>query len=491
MPKLRRHLTIAAVAGLTALSGCGRPEHAGLPPDVRRELDDGRDVVASWIAQDRAGAMPVDEVVIALGYVERLRLGLGSPFRLVESVLVDPRLSDAVRHELAWGLLSRTLAGESYEIDAIALDRAGAVGVSTWPGLGRHHLRLIESAISESRDPRSGELAVRLAYDLAVLEGSLPDHAPTHAVRVAALVRDRELARRDVARLLRSAEVVQGDPLRAIARWRSERWLNVEAPALMAVPESVEREALELAPRLASALRMIGPRVGSLTNMRQTEPDVNASLLSAASAQRLIEIADSTNMPLLAPVVIASRTHRRELLQQPWLTDEERERREVFTTTGTEEHFVARYALLSRVSPRDAVPSITAVWAGVTMRTLAQETIWFPGFGGPTNSQLVERFGLAGVHFAEGVPPEWRPYYRGRLELALQDMQRVLPALDLRGLSVRFATPVRSGATLAMHDPRARELILPPGSAAGTIAHEVAHDLDWQVALSRYRVRGD
>jgi hypothetical protein len=42
-----------------------------------------------------------------------------------------------------------------------------------------------------------------------------------------------------------------------------------------------------------------------------------------------------------------------------------------------------------------------------------------------------------------------------------------------------------------MHDPKARELLLPPGSSAGTIAHEVAHDLDWQVALRRYRVRGD
>src|SRR5690606_26354018 len=31
----------------------------------------------------------------------------------------------------------------------------------------------------------------------------------------------------------------------------------------------------------------------------------------------------------------------------------------------------------------------------------------------------------------------------------------------------------------------------PPGSSAGTVAHEIAHDLDWQVALRRYRVRGD
>ncbi|MEX0907880.1 MAG: hypothetical protein WD054_06080, partial [Gemmatimonadota bacterium] len=113
------------------------------------------------------------------------------------------------------------------------------------------------------------------------------------------------------------------------------------------------------------------------------------------------------------------------------------------------------------------------------------------GFGGPSSRQLEERFGLETVRFADAIPAGWRPYYRGALELALQDMQRVLPALDLRGLTVHFDAADRGATTLALHDPRKRVLLLPPSSSAGTIAHEVAHDLDWQVALRRYRVRGD
>jgi hypothetical protein len=491
MQNLRRHLLVLGLASTAALAGCGRAEHAGLPPDVRRELQAGRQAMSSWIAADRSGAALTDEAVIGLGYAERLRLGLGSPFRLVEYALRDPRLSDSMRHDVAWGLLARTLAGEAYEVDAVTLDRAGIGTLSNWPGLGRHHLKLIESAISESRDPRSGELAVRLAYRLASMEGSVPAQAPMLATRVAALIRDRELARADVVRLLRSAEAVQGDPLRAIARWRSERWLRVEAPAMTALPEPVEREALELVPRLTESLRTLAPRIGDVRQHRPTSPDVNTPVLTAAAGRRLAEIADSTNMPLVAPVIIATRTYRRELLEQAWLTDEELALREALTVTGTEERFVAQLAQLVRRAPQDAVPSLAAVWAAVALRTYAQQPVWFPGFGGPSNRDLEERFGLAAVRFEDDVPVEWRPYYRSALEQALQDMQRVLPALDLRGMSVRFAAARRAEATLAMHDPRARELILPPGSSAGTIAHEVAHDLDWQVALRRYRVRGD
>ena len=40
------------------------------------------------------------------------------------------------------------------------------------PGIGRRHLELIESAITEARDPRRGELAVRLAYAFAAAEAA-------------------------------------------------------------------------------------------------------------------------------------------------------------------------------------------------------------------------------------------------------------------------------------------------------------------------------
>jgi hypothetical protein len=490
MPNLRRHLILIALACAAAFSGCGRPEHAGLAPDVRRELEQGRATFGHWIQDARAGADLPDEAVIGLGYAERLRLGLGSPFRLVETVLRDPRLTEPVKREVAWGLLSLMLSGEAYEVDPITLDRAGLGGISSWPGLGRHHLQLIESAITESRDPRAGEQAVRLAYQLAAMEGSLPAQAPLYATRAAALIRDRELARADVARLLRSAEVVHGDPLSAISKWRSERWLRVESPGLTALSEESEREALELAPKLAQTLRMLRPRLGDVTAQRQDQPDVHVSYLTTATARRLTAIADSTNMPPQAPIAIASRTYRVELLEQPWLTEAERASREAFAGTATEEEFVAAYAQLERLSPVDAAPSLAAVWAAVALRPSAQEPVWFPGFGGPTARELEERYGFSSVRFADDVPAEWRPYFRTQFERAVQDMQRVLPALDLRGLAVRFSD-VNRGGTLAMHDPKARVLILPPGSSAGTVAHEVAHDLDWQVALRRYRVRGD
>jgi hypothetical protein len=491
MPNIRRPIHLLALACIVAFSGCSRSEHAGLPPDVRRELDAGRSALNAWLVQERAGDVPADEGVIGLGYAERLRLGLGSPFRLVEMALRDPRLSEEARQQVAWALLGRTLTGEAYEIDPVALDRIGLGHMTHWPGVGRHHLRIIESAIAESRDPRSGELAVRLAYKLAAMEGSVPEQAPRIAARTAALLRDRELARADVVRLLRSAEAAQDDPLRAIGRWRADRHFRVEAPALTALPESAEREALELAPRLAQSIRMLVPRLAEGTVARTAPAELRPSLLTPAVAARLEQIADSMNMPPQAPIAIAARTYRQELVRQPWLTDEERAERQRYSESTTEERFVARHGQLVRRSPWDAAPSLTALWAAVSLRPYAQEQVWFPGFGGPTARELEERFGFAHVRFADDVPAEWRPYFRSMLESAMRDMQRVLPALDVRGLGIRFAGAARGEATLAMHDPRARELVLPPGSSAGTIAHEISHDLDWQVALRRYRVRGD
>jgi hypothetical protein len=491
MWNVRRHLLIPLLAMAALLAACGGLDQAGLSPDVRRELETGRYALNGWIAQSRAGLMPADEAVIALGYAERLRLGMGSPFRLVEAAMRDPRLSDDVREQLAWALLYRTLNGNSYEVDPVALDRAGLGHVTSWPGLGLHHLQLIENAVSESRDPRSGELAVRLAYKLAMMEGSLPQGATRFATRAAAMVRDRELARRDAVRLLRSAEAVQGDPLRALVRWRTERWFEVEAPAMQPLAADGEREALELAPKLAQALRLLTPRLAGATATRPSGPDVRPSLLSPAVAERLAAISDSLNMPPQAPIAIATRMYARELELAPWLTDEKRARRVALLEARDEERFVAALGQLERSSPFDAAPSLAAVWAAVALRPYGQEAVWFPGFGGPTTRELEERFGFAYVRFADDVPADWRPYLRTLLETSVRDMQRVLPALDLRGLGIRFGQAPAGATTLAMHDPRARELILPPGSSAGTIAHEIAHDLDWQVALRRYRVRGD
>ena len=118
-------------------------------------------------------------------------------------------------------------------------------------------------------------------------------------------------------------------------------------------------------------------------------------------------------------------------------------------------------------------------------------SIWFPGMPAPAAGELEKNYGLAEVTFDRTVPARWRPYYRRMLASSLEDLYRVMPALRLNGLRVHFGPTPEGAEALAIHDPRARELLLPPATAAGTLAHELAHDVDWQMSVRRYRVRGD
>src|SRR5690349_13317999 len=63
-----------------------------------------------------------DELTIALGYLERLRLGMGSPFRLVDEALADRRLDSTTGSRVAWALLERLRRGDAYVIDPRTLD---------------------------------------------------------------------------------------------------------------------------------------------------------------------------------------------------------------------------------------------------------------------------------------------------------------------------------------------------------------------------------
>lgn len=487
---LRRRI-LPIVLALVALPACDRMGRDGLGPDARRSLDEGRAAAAAWIAEGRTARTVPPATAIALGYLERLRLGLGSPFRLIDYALADPRLDSEMRRTVGWALLARTVDRAAYQIDQAALDRVGAGMAETLPSVGHHHLNLIEGAVTESPDPRSGELAVRLAYALAAAEGSLPERAPELATQAAALLRDRELARADALRLLRAADSTATDPLQLVPVWRARRAFAVEQPSTTALSQESELRALELAPRLAHSLRELMLRANEIRPAPGPTTPASQGVLSHAAALELQRLADSLNAPPQTPVVIAARMYRRELLDLPILTDEQRENRRHFTDhASSEERFVASYSLLRRQAPYDIAPALAAVTAATGLRAYAQEPIWYPGFGGASSRELEERYGLT-VRFGDDVPARWRPYYRRMLDLALVDLYRVLPALDLHGLAVLFADQPLRGATLAMHDPEGRQLLLPPGTAAGTIAHEVAHDLDWQIALRRYRVRGD
>jgi len=482
--RTRASLAIFAVALLAV--GCGK-EGDGVQVDAGRVVARGRAYAQELIARER-GAEPLSAGdVVALGYLERLRLGLGSPFRLIDQALNDPRLDDATRRSTAQALLARTLDGQAYNVDPAALDRVGVIPYRARPGTGRYHLELIESAITEARDPRAGELAVRLAYALAAAEAGAGRRGTELAAQVAALIRDREIARADADRLLREAAATGRDPVDLVPVWRATRRFDVERPILAPLPLAAEREALELAPRLAQAIREAGPRVAA-TNATPRASDM--PLLGPDAAHRLVEVADSLDMPPQAPIVVALGIHERELLAQA-RDGAERAARERFARRATnEERLAAEHALLAAGGTAGGTVARAVLSAAVGMRPFAQERVWFPGFGGPSTRELEDRFGLAAVTF-DDVPPAWRPYYRRMLADALTDLQRVLPSLDLRGLSVHFGKSSTKAATLAVHDPRRRTIYLPPATGAGTIAHEVAHDLDWQVALRRFRVRGD
>lgn len=481
---------------LTSLSavlfGCVGPEPGGPGPDIERALAHGRGSATAWTAQARGHKPATDQGIIAAGYLERLRSGLGSPFRLIDFALNDPRLEEPIRERLAWALLARTLDGRAYRIDPAALDRIGVAGGAAPRGVGRHHLELIEGAVTEAPDPRSGELAVRLAFTLVAAEDGVRPEAPILAARAAALVRDREIARADAERLILAASARGVDPLRLVPVWRAERRFEVEQPPMASLPLASEREAMELAPRLASAILTLTPRLSG-TGSRPSAQAGPVPILGVEAATRLAEAAAALNSPPQTAVGVAVGMHRRELLSAPLLDAAGRERRRRFADESwNEERFVAEYArLVAEEGGADEGVARVTLAVAVGLRPFAQEEVWFPGFGGPSNREIEDRFRLAFVRFDDDVPAAWRPFYRKVLDEALGEMQRVLPSLDLRGLGIRFGESRSKSATLAIHDPRQRTIYLPPRTGMGTIAHEIAHDLDWQIALRRYRVRGD
>jgi hypothetical protein len=155
-----------------------------------------------------------------------------------------------------------------------------------------------------------------------------------------------------------------------------------------------------------------------------------------------------------------------------------------------EESFAAEIARLGRRDGSAVASARLVVTVAAALRPYAQEVPWFPGDGGPSEDDLRREFGIATVRFDAGIPSRWRPYYRRMLADGLRDLRRVLPAVSLDGARVRFRGGELGGATLAMHDPGSRTIHLPIATSAGALAHEVAHDLDWQLGRRRYARRG-
>jgi hypothetical protein len=487
-------LLVVALTALVGFGACKAISPSGFSGDVDVLLTRGEAYLANLAAQspDRLS----DPEVLALGYAERVRLGLGSPFRTVDYVLRDPDLPESVKDQLAYGLLARTLAGRSYHVDPIVVDMARLSGVPREAPVGYHQLKLIERAIETAPSATAGERTVRLAYLLAASERTVDPGYTSVIAHVAAMLADRRRSQEDAALLLRTAGRNREDPLTLLQAWRRDGRFRVEQPPLAGVTIREEEFESREAPGLALALRAMAQRLttptsrvwdGATASVRDPNP-----LLSPEAAERLLELSDRRDYPAQAPIAVAVEINREGLLTRSGLDRAQRAARHRFVEVArNEERLIAGAATLhaSGAHQGQRVPLIL-LQAATFLRVWNQEDPWFPGDPAPTARDLEGRFGLASIRFDADLEESWRPYYLRMLGRSLMDLQRVLPTASFRGLTIVIGEIPSQTRALALHEPRTRALYLPPSTGAGTLAHELAHDLDWQLARRRYGARG-
>ncbi len=397
---------------------------------------------------------------IAWGYAERMRLGLESPFRLIEAASRDPRLTLDERQTVAWALLATLLRGESHQVDPAALDLL-ARG-SDVPG--EAHLALIESRISGADDPRVAELALRFAYALAVSERTIASSGQTLIAQAAALIADREIARREAGQMLRATQA--NGLIATIAEARRRHELYLERPVLMVPSPALEQRAIELVP-------------GILAELRGLDRPISESVQSADSVGELPSLLFTSARRSLPSAVVRVTTRRFLPALRAELSPGAVSR---IAQANNGEMFVSATAGSWSRSQRRHIGRLQMAVA-VATRTHAQEPIWFAVDATPSAAQM----GVRSVSFDAEVPTQWRPYYLASLDRGIRNLKVVFPDLRLEGVNVRFRVESPADSALAMHEPRTRTLHLPVSTVAGTLTHEIAHDLDRQVSLQQGR----
>lgn len=402
---------------------------------------------------------------VAWGYAERLRLGLDSPFRLVEGASRDPRLSAEQRKTVAEALIAHVLGGEGYSMDAATLDGIGPT-VRGSGAAGEQHLALITRAVAAAPDPRAGELAVRIAYSLAAAEHLVDGASRALVAGVAALTADREIARREALSVVRSGD----DPVAEIRTRRARRAFYAERPSLLASTPRLERSAVEIGSRLLDSLRALEPRAVA----EPTEVPDSADL---QLSPRLFEA--GALMPPGAPVAVAVRRYL------PLARNVGRIDAAALARAHNTEMLAAFAARHQKTRMERRVVGRMLVAAAVAMRPHAQEPVWFPGDSATSAHDVASALGVSEIVFDRDVPKGWQPYFLGQLAMAVADLRRVLPALRLHEVRVRFRMTAPADSALAMHDPRTRTLHLPVATAGGALTHEMAHELDRQVAIQQ------
>ena len=426
-------------------------------------------------------AIANSEAVAAL-YLERLRMGLGSPFRLIDQAQRDPAVAP-VATELAEAMLARTLMGDAYRSHSAALD---LVSSEDSPGIGAQHQAIIDSVVFRSDDPRIGELTVRLAYRLAAASGAVSRRAPELATAAAAQARDRVLSMRDARALIAAADRDGVGRILLLRLWRASRRFDVERPVIVPLSAKAEREAVAALPALVARIEGVASEAEPFAetarnlygqNLERRRGDGLPTRMAAVASQR--------DLPPLAPVMIAVRGYSTMLRNAPGIT-ERISRLRFVDRVSNEETLAAEYALLTARNGRPVPEADAAILtAGVALRPFAQERAWVQGDAAPTVRDLQSRFGVT-VTYDATAHQAWRPFFQRSLETAILDMRRVFPGFDPHGLKVHFGVSPLGDRALALHDPIRRSIYFPPSSHSGVMAHEFAHDLDWQAARREY-----
>ena len=489
LPGLRQVVILVSVFAISVIAGTGawvtRVANSTREREIVRDANLGlafADSLEEALANRQTGAISVAEVTASL-YLERLRLGLGSPFRLIDQVLRDPALKPVGSTELAEAMLARTMMGDAYWPRPAALELA-YFGASR--GLGAQHQAIIDSVVASHPDPRIGELAIRLAYRLASASGALSRRAPEIATAAAAQARDRILAMRDARALFAAADRDGMSRVTLLKVWRGSRRFEVEQPVIVPLSARAERNAIESLPALVSRIEGV---TGSITPFAETARNLHGQAVERRRGDvlpvRMAWIAGTRDQPPLAPVLIAVRSYSGSIRIGDGTLDRLSRLRFV-ERVSNEETLAAEYALLASRS-QTPVPEADAaiLTAAVGLRPFAQERAWLPGDYAPTPRDLQSRFGVA-VTYDATTRTTWRPFLQRTLEAAILDMRRVLPGFDPRGLRVHFGTSPLGDRALALHDPIRRTVYFPPSSHSGVMAHEFAHDLDWQAARREY-----
>ncbi|MDR0787466.1 MAG: hypothetical protein LBG44_06325 [Gemmatimonadota bacterium] len=479
---------------ILSLGACSRISSGAFNGDVNGLVTEGRAYLAEL--SSRPADHLADHEVIALGYAERARLGLGSPFRLIEYALRDPDLPDETRTLVAYGILSRALDGATYFVDPRVLERARLGGITSALNAGTRQLELIEEAVSGAPTVMAGERTVRLGYLLTASDGTADPVANTIVAHVAAMIGDRRRAREDASRLLRTARNTHEDPLTLLEAWRRELRFSVEQPRMVPVTMREEEAEARNGPIFAMALRSLAQRLGSPTTLVDESADgedLNSRpFLEGHVAERLRALSSLRDYPAQAPVAVAVEINRDGLSGGMGLTRVQRLAREEFVGEAWNEEKLAAGAGVLTGMGADVGDrlSLVLLQAATFLRVWNQEEPWFPGDPAPAVREMEARFGISSISFDDGLPDSWRSYYLRMLARSLTELQRVLPRTSVRGVEIVIGKLPGDAQALALHEPGSRTLYLPPRSGAGTIAHELAHDLDWQLARRRYVVRG-